>query len=125
MAANICVYCPADEDGPFRCDLEEALETFFNGAAEDCGAGVGVNGFNVDYEFGPGQDPHPWADRLKPLLAGLGVRPGTYFDVFPDGWEPGKEWRRVEVFGDDRRRADRPGPSHLAEQDAPPDRSGD
>ena len=109
MAANIYVYCPADGDGPSRCDVEEELEAFFGGAAEDCGAGTGLGGFNLDFEFAPGQDPHPWADSLKPFLAGLGVRPGTYFDVFPDGWEPGMEWRRVEVFGEDRRRTDRPG----------------
>jgi hypothetical protein len=111
VAANIYIYCPADGDGPSRCDLEEELEAFFGGAAEDCGAGSGLGGFNLDYEFAPGQDPHPWADRLKSFLVGLEVQPGTYFDVFPDGWEPGAEWRRVEVFGEDRRRTDSPGPS--------------
>lgn len=103
MAANIYIYFLGGGDGPSRCDLEEELETFFGEAAEDCGAGTGLGGFNLDYELAPGQDPHPWADRLKPFLASLGVRSGTYFDVFPDGWEPGMEWRRVEVFGEDQR----------------------
>lgn len=94
-----------------RADLEEELESFFDGAAEDCGAGAGKAGFNLDYEFTEGVDVHAWADRLKPFLAGVGVRPGTRFDVFPDGWEPGGEWRSVEVFGEDRLRSDRPGKS--------------
>ncbi len=109
MAANLYLYCPSGADCPSRCDLEEELEAFFGGVAEDCGAGTGFGGFNLDFEFLPGHDPHPWADRLKPFLAGLKVPRGTYFDVFPDGWEPGAEWRRVEVYGDDRRRTDRPG----------------
>jgi hypothetical protein len=109
VAANLYLYCPADGDGPSRCDLEEELETFFGRAAEDSGAGSGLGVFNLDFDFAPGQDPHAWADRLKLFLANLGVPPGTYFDVFPDGWEPGDEWRRVEVFGEDRRRIDHPG----------------
>jgi hypothetical protein len=109
MAANLYLYVPADGDGPSRSDLEEKLEMFFGGAAEDSGAGSGIEGFNLDFDFAPGQDPHAWADRLKLFLANLGVPPGTFFDVFPDGWEPGDEWRRVEVFGEDRRRIDCPG----------------
>jgi hypothetical protein len=109
MPANIYVYCPAGKKGLSRDDLEEELEDFFGDAAEDCGSGTGKAGFNLDYELSEGEDPHAWADRLKALLARVGVRPGTKFDVFPDGWEPGAEWRRVEVFGDDRRRTDRPG----------------
>ena len=115
MAANIYVYCPSSAHGPSRADLEEELEAFFGGAAEDCGAGMGLGMFNLDFEFAPGADPHAWADRLKPFLAGRGVAPGILFDVFPDGWEPGMEWRRVEVFGDDRRRTDTPGPTDHAE----------
>lgn len=113
MAANIYVYCPPGTDGPSRSDLEEELEDFFGAAAEDCGAGTGV-GFHLDYELAEGEDPHAWADRLGPFLASIGVRPGTRFDVFPDGWEPGMEWRRVEVFGEDRRRTDRPAPGGRA-----------
>ncbi|WP_165225335.1 hypothetical protein [Aquisphaera insulae] len=109
MGANIFLYCPAGVEGPSRSDLEEELEAFFGGAAADCGAGTGRGGFHLDFEFASGQDPHAWADRLGSFLAGLGVRPGTYFDVFPDGYEPGGEWRRVEVFGADGRRTDRPG----------------
>ena len=48
--------------------------------------------------------------RLAPQLP----NPGTKFDVLPDGWEPGREWRRVEVFGEDRRRTGRPGPASPA-----------
>src|SRR3954449_7509091 len=103
MAANIYIYCPARDDGLSRCGLEEKLEAFFGGRAEDCGAGTGIEGFNLDYELTEGEDPHAWADRLEPFLAMIGARPGTKFDVFPDGWEPGIEWRRVEVFGEDRR----------------------
>jgi hypothetical protein len=114
VAANIYVYFPSDPDGPNREDIAEELEGFFGGTAEDCGAGTGITGFNLDYELVTGQDPHAWADRLKTFLAGAGVRPGTKFDVFPDGWEPGMEWRRVEVFGEDRRRTDRPGPARHA-----------
>ena len=114
VAANIYVYCPADGDGLDRCDLEEELEAFFGEAAEDCGAGIGIDGYNLDYELADGEDPHVWADRLKPFLVDIDVRPGTKFDVFPDGWEPGMEWRRVEVFGEDRLRVDHPGPASLA-----------
>jgi hypothetical protein len=114
VAANIYIDCPAGGDGLARCDLEEVLEAFFGEAAEDCGAGSGAVGFNLDYELAEGEDPHAWAGRLKPFLAGVGVRPGTTFDVFPNGWEPGMGWRRVEVFGEDRRRTDRPGPASPA-----------
>ena len=110
MAANIYVYCPSGVHGLSRSELEEALETFFGDAAEDSGAGSGEAGFNLDYDLEEDEDPHAWADRLKPFLASIGVRPGTVFDVFPDGWEPGTEWRRVEVFGADVRRTDSPGP---------------
>lgn len=110
MAANIYIYCPsAAVSGLSRSDLEEELEEFFGDAAEDCGAGSGEAGFNLDFDLEDGEDPQAWADRLKPFLAKIGVRKGTVFDVFPDGWEPGMEWRRVEVFGEDVRRTDRPG----------------
>ena len=102
MAANIYVYCPPGADGLPRGELEAELEEFFGGAAEDCGAGSGIKGFNLDYELAEGEDPNAWADRLKPFLAGLGVRPGTFFTVYPDGWVTGMAWRRVEVFGADR-----------------------
>lgn len=103
MGANIYVYCPSDVPGLARCDLEEELEVFFGEAAEDVGAGSGYAGFNLDYELAEGEDPDAWADRLKLFLQGIGVRPGTVFEVFVDGWQPGMEWRRVEVFGPDRR----------------------
>ena len=102
MAANIYIYCPSGRVGLARDDLEEELESFFDEAAEDCGAGSGKAGFNLDYEFADGEDVHAWADRLKPYLASLGVRQGTFFTVYPEGWEPGDRWRRVDVFGADR-----------------------
>ena len=68
-----------------------------------------TSGIILDYDLADGEDSHAWADRLTPFLVSIGVRLGTVFDVFPNGWEPGMEWRRVEVFGVDRRRADRPG----------------
>lgn len=113
VPVNIYIYFPVDPDGPARVDIAEELEEFFGEAAEDCGGGAGINGWNLDYELAEGEDPHAWADRLKPFLVSVGARPGTKFDVFPDGWEPGMEWRRVEVCGKDRRRTDRPGPSSL------------
>ncbi len=102
MGANIYVYCPAGEAGLARCDLEEELESFFGAAAEDVGAGSGRAGFNLDYELAEGEEPQQWADRLRAFLRDAGVRPGTFFEVFADGWEPGQPWRRVEVFGEDR-----------------------
>ena len=110
MAANIYVYCPKDPDdkGPERDDLDDAILHFMGGAARNCGQGSGRGGFNLDYRLAPGEDPHAWADRLRPFLANFGVLRGTAFTVFPDGWQPGMEWRRVEVFGEDRRRTDDP-----------------
>jgi hypothetical protein len=107
MGAKIYVYCPAGEPGLSRADLEEELEAFFGDAAEDVGAGSGASGFNLDYELAEGEDPEQWADRLREFLRRVGVRPGTVFEVFADGWEPGMEWRRVDVFGSDTRRSKR------------------
>ena len=109
VAANIYIYCPSAVPGLDRDGLEEELESFSGDAAEDSGAGGGGAGFNLDYDLVDGEGPHAWADRLMPFLANIGVRAGTVFDVFPDGWEPGREWRRVEVFGADQRRTDNPG----------------
>lgn len=103
MGAKIYVYCPSGVPGLDRCDLEEELEAFFGGAAEDVGAGSGNTGFNLDYELVEGEDPDLWADRLKPFLERIGVRRGTVFEVFVHGWQPGMHWRQVEVFGADRR----------------------
>jgi hypothetical protein len=107
--ANIYIYCSSGEPGLGRSDLEEALEEFFGDEATDCGAGSGNAGFNLDYEVAVGVDPDALANRLKAFLQGLGVRRSTVFDVFVDGWEPGMEWRRVEVFGEDRRPTKREG----------------
>jgi hypothetical protein len=103
MGANIYIYCPAGEAGLSRLDLEEELEAFFGGAAEDVGAGTGAAGFNLDYELVDGEDPEQWAVRLRDFLRQVGVRAGTVFEVFATGWKPGMEWRRVEVFGGDIR----------------------
>jgi hypothetical protein len=103
VAGNIYVYCPSGVQGLTLCDLEEELEAFFGSAAEDVGAGSGSAGFNLDYELAEGEDPDAWADRLRVFLERIGVRPGTVFEVFVNGWEPGMEWRQVEVFGADRR----------------------
>jgi hypothetical protein len=103
MPASIYIYCPPGKSGIARADLEYELEEFFGGAAEDCGAGSGKAGFNLDFELEDGEDPDAWADRLKAFLQKVGVRPGTFFTVYPDGWEEGMEWRNVEVFGRDRR----------------------
>ena len=88
--------------------MEEELENFFGDAAEDCGAGGGVGGFNLDYELATEEDPDAWGDRLKAFLAELGVAPGTAFTVFPDNWGLGMEWLSVCVFGEDLRRTDDP-----------------
>ena len=114
MAANIYIYCSAGGDGLARPDLEADLKAFFGTAAEDCGAGSGIAGFNLDYELANGEDLDVWASRLKAFLASIGVRRDTKFDVFPDGWEPGMEWRSVEVFGEDRRRNDLPSSANSA-----------
>lgn len=97
-----------DDSDPDREEIADALEAFFGDAAEDCGAGGGIGGFNLDYELADGEDPHAWADRLKAFLPRLSVSPRTAFDVFPDGWERGMEWRSVSVWGEDRRRMDDP-----------------
>jgi hypothetical protein len=102
MGANIYVYCPSRKPGLSRCDLEEELETFFGNAAEDVGAGSGEAGFNLDYELAAGENVQQWADRLREFLKQIGVRPGTVFEVFVEGWKPGMAWRRVDVFGEDR-----------------------
>lgn|GEM_PF-4277064 len=68
MAANVYLYVPASDDGPDREGIVDEMEAFFGGAAEECGAGAGADGFNLDYAFTPHQDPHVWADRLKPFL---------------------------------------------------------
>jgi hypothetical protein len=108
MAALINVYIPAADNGMDRENLAEELEAFFSDAAEECGAGTGRAGFNLDYELADGEAADAWADRLKPFLVGLEVPRGSAFTVFPDEWELGMEWRSVCVFGEDRRRKDNP-----------------
>ena len=105
MAANIYIYFKSndDDEGPDRSDLEEELEVFFGNSAEDCGAGSGLGGFNLDFALTPGEEIDAWAGRLKKFLLHLGVDSQTYFDSFVDGWEPGMERRRVEIYGSDRR----------------------
>ena len=99
LAATIYIYCPADGPGLSRADLEEQLDAFFASAAENVGSGAAQNGFNLDYELADGEDVNQWADSLLKFLTGLGVRAGTTFDAFPDAWEEGMAFRRVEVWG--------------------------
>lgn len=108
MPATIYVYCNSSDGSPDRCDLEEALEEFFGAEAEDCGAGTGCGGFNLDFAVADGVDLDVLANRLKEFLVLIGVDPSTYFDVFCDNWTPGMEWRRVEVYGKDQRLTEQP-----------------
>jgi hypothetical protein len=103
MGAEIYVYCPNAEEGPDRSDLEDLLEGFFGAAARLTGGGGGTKGFNIDFELNAGENADQWADRLRAYLQTVGVRHGTAFEVFEAGWKDGMEWRRVEVFGRDRR----------------------
>jgi hypothetical protein len=109
VPANIYIYFRSDEDDDRdREDFAEAIEAFFGDAAEDCGAGTGDGGFNLDYELAEGEDPHAWSDRLKVFLAGMKVPRGTAFTTFPENWETGTEWRCVCVYGQDQRVTDDP-----------------
>jgi hypothetical protein len=103
---RINIYCLAGDGGLTRDELKARLEPFFGGAVSWFQTQSGRGGFGLYYELAPGECPHTWADRLMPYPAGIGVRPNTKFDVIPDGWKEGMEWRRVEVFGEDRRRTD-------------------
>jgi hypothetical protein len=44
------------------------------------------------------EDAEVWIARLCDFLRAAGVRRGAWLAVFPDGWDPEKEWRRIEVF---------------------------
>jgi hypothetical protein len=104
VGVSIYIYFPAASEGAGRNDLEDDLEEdFFSGAAELTGAGSGVSGSNLDFELADGEDVEQWVIRLRDYLRQGEARPGTFFEVFPEGWEPGMAWRRVEVFGEDRR----------------------
>jgi hypothetical protein len=111
LAARINIYCLAGDGGLPRDELAARLESFFGGAVSRFKTRSGWAGFGLYYELATGEDPDTWADRLKSYLAGIGVRPNTKFDVVPDAWKRGMEWRRVEVFGEDRRRTDCPAPN--------------
>jgi hypothetical protein len=104
MGAEITVFCPAGQEGLSRSDLEDLLEGFFGDAAEEVGAGSGIKGFDLAFELAEGEPPDQWGDQLRGLLRIAGVCPGTVISIYPAGWEPGMEWRRVEVFGSDTRR---------------------
>ncbi len=102
-------------EGGLSCDeLAARLESFFSGAVSRLEKSSGLAGFGLYYDLAAGEDPETWVDRLRPYLASIGVRPSTKFDVFPDGWERGMEWRRVEVFGADRRGTGPPVPPYRA-----------
>ena len=98
MPTDIYIYCPPNGVGACRSDLEDAVEGFFGDAAELSGAGSG----NLDFELTDGEDVESWVVRLCEFLKQANARPGTFFEVFPEGWEPGMARRRVEVYGTDR-----------------------
>ncbi len=102
MGTSIYIYCPTGEEGANRGDLEYEAEGFFGGAAKVTGGGGGSDGFNLDFELADGEDVDSWVVRLREFLLQANARPSTYFDVFPEEWEPGMPWRQVEVVGADR-----------------------
>jgi hypothetical protein len=102
MPTSVYIFCPSGEEGASRGVLEDELEEFFGAAAELSGGGGGVKGFNIDFELADGEDVDEWVSRLRQFLVQLRVRRGTRIQVFPDGWEHGMSWRRVEVFGSDQ-----------------------
>jgi hypothetical protein len=102
MVTDIYIYCPSGEAGACRGDLEYEVEEFFGSAARFSGAGSGERGFNLDFELADGEDVESWVVRLREFLQRADARPGTFFEVFPEDWEPGMAWRRVEVYGTER-----------------------
>jgi hypothetical protein len=103
MGAVLRIFCPAGKKALDRSDLEDLLEGFFGGVAEDVGAGAGIHGFDIDNELDVDEPADQWADQLRALLRNAGARPGTVISVYPDGWELGEEWRRIEVYGGETR----------------------
>lgn len=89
MPTDVYIYCPSGEEGAIRGDLEYDLEDFFGAAARFSGGG-GVPGFNLDFELADGEDVEAWVVRLRDFLIQANARPSTFFEVFPDGWEPGQ-----------------------------------
>lgn len=114
MAAHINIYCLGGEGELPRDELALRLESFFGEAVTRFETQSGSAGFGLYYDLAAGEDLNNWADRLRPYLTAINVRPNTKFDAFPDGWKRGMQWRRVEVFGEDRQRTDRPVPPDRA-----------
>lgn len=102
MAANIYVYCPAGTDGLSRCDLEEALEGFFGGAAEDCGAAAVTWGSTSTTNWRPARICSCGLTASSRSWLASAYDKARSSPSYADGWEPGTAWRRVEVFGTDR-----------------------
>ena len=102
MPTVIYIYCPSQGEGASRNDLEGAVAGFFGTAAEFAGGGNVSRGFNLDFELTDGEDVEEWVVRLREFLRQNHAPGGTLFEVFPDNWQPGMEWRRVEVYGTDR-----------------------
>ncbi|HEY7311697.1 MAG TPA: hypothetical protein VH643_20210 [Gemmataceae bacterium] len=98
MAVTIDITFPAGQEGAGRFELEERLEDFFGSAAELVGSGVGAAGSDLSFELADREDAEVWIARLCDFLRAAGVRRGAWLAVFPDGWDPEKEWRRIEVF---------------------------
>jgi hypothetical protein len=101
VAANIYIFCSSGVDDLTRRDLEKELKAFLRGAVENREAGGGNAGCNLHYEVASGHYSVT-CDRVKAFLADRCVRPGMVLELFPDGWQPGMPWRRVEIFGADR-----------------------
>jgi hypothetical protein len=102
VAANIYIFCSAGVDELIRWDLEEKLKVWLRRADEDFRAGVRKAEYNLHYEVREGHYAVGCAARVKAFLADKPGCPGTVLELFPDGWERGKPWLRLEVFGADR-----------------------
>ncbi|MFC5645213.1 hypothetical protein [Kitasatospora cinereorecta] len=64
----VFVGLPIDRD-----EVEEALEAAFGSEGEITGAGSGMGQCHLDLEIAPGMDPDAALERLRAVLAGLGV----------------------------------------------------
>lgn len=105
VATDIYIYGGSDEgDELYRDDLEDALRGLLGSAGQltGAGSGIGSDGYNVDLSLHAGADVELWVGRLVALLRELGAGPGTFFEVFPDGYREGMAWRRVDLAGGDR-----------------------
>lgn len=114
MQHDIFIFFPDDDaEQPIRGDFEWELEELFGDAAlNTCGEG-GQDGFMLAYELRDGEDVDRWVARLREILRHMRAGQGTFFEVFPDDWEPGQPYRRVDVFAADRMLTERPRRSRI------------